>query len=227
MTEKTIIEKMTFYDVVTLIVPGALVCCAFGFPGIYCPISWLGYVAEFGVVMMIGLLLKTFGAWWSGFWFRNNTDMIREEHLKLANIGSEKMSCEFLDVLFFDPLKFISGPIMRCFYTKDNHEWDEYNSKYDVAYSQPYYEKRIDTVESHVAFLQTWFWALIACLIGHVEYVCQNICQACNVCQGCLVKEWKTSIIIAACYISVVVMIVIQKKIYKMVWEAKETKTEE
>lgn len=194
-------NKMTFYDVVTLVVPSALVCYGYN----WCPLgkinTWEGYVAEFGVLLMVGLLMKSVGAWWSGFWFRNNTDIIEQERQKVTNIGGENNACSFLDVIFFDPLKFICGPIMKCFYTKNQNELDNYYDKYEHAYSQEYYGKRIDALESHVAFLQTWIVALTVFAIEKRDYIC------------CIFVAW---------YICIIIMLAIQRKIYNMIWESRK-----
>lgn len=204
--EKPIINKMTFYDVVTLIVPSALVCYSYTWAPIGKPENVLSYVACLGVVLMIGLLLKSVGAWWGGFWFRNNTDIIRQEKIKVGNLGGENISCAFLDTLFFDPIKFLIGPIMKLFYSQDKKELYDYYHKYDIAYAQAYYSKRIEVLESHVAFLQTWIVALLVFFFEISEHKC---------------------CVIIAIYVSVILMLAIQRKIYNMIWECKDNKNGE
>lgn len=202
MTERTIINKMTFYDIVTLIVPSALVCSAYPLiPQIACSMTWVNYVAQFGMVLMIGLVMKNFGAWWSSFWFRNNTDIIEQERRRIKNIGIDPTKCRFVDVVFFDPLKYICGPIMKGFYTQDPQSLEEYYAKYETAYDQAYYGKRIDALESHVAFLQTWIWAIIICIPSEL---CHKCCK------------------ILVCYVCIIIMLYIQRKIYSMIWESKD-----
>ncbi len=201
MAEKAIIGKMTFYDVVTLVVPSALVCYKYSWSPMEQIDSWEYYIAQFGVLLMVGLLLKSVGAFWSSWWFRNNTEIIKQEREEALNIGGDPTQCRWLDIIFFDPLKFICGPLMRIFYMQDRQELSTYYDKYDIAAKQEYYNKRIEILESHVAFLQTWIVALVVFAFETKQHVC---------------------CIIVACYVCVVLMLTIQRKIYNMVWEAKE-----
>lgn len=200
--ERAITNKMTFYDIGTLIIPSALICYSYIWKPLGCISAtdiWVKHVAYFGVLLMVGLLLKSIGAFWSSFWFRNNTDVIQQEREKVTNVGGNLTKCRFVDIIVFDPLRFIIGPIMRSFYTSDQKELKEYFNKYDDAYKQAYYGKRIEILESHVAFLQTWVVALVVFLFENWDYAC---------------------CIIAACYVSIVIMLSIQRKIYNMIWEA-------
>lgn len=201
MAEKAIIGKMTFYDVVTLIVPSALVCYEYNWRPMGCVNTWEGYIAQFGVLLMVGLLLKSVGALWSSFWFRNNTDIIKQERQKVSLVGGENQSCGLLDILFFDPVKYILGPISRCFYSQDKNELDNYYDKYESAYTQEYYGKRIDAIESQVAFLQTWVVALVVYAFEKPQHIC---------------------CIVVAYYVCVVIMLALQRKIYNMIWESKK-----
>lgn len=201
MAEKAIIRKMTFYDVVTLIVPSALVCYEYNWKPMGSVNTWEGYIAQLGVLLMVGLLLKSVGALWSGFWFRNNTDIIKQERQKVTKVGGENQSCGFLDILFFDPVKYILGPITKCFYVQDKRELDNYYDKYENAYTQEYYGKRIDALESHVAFLQTWTVALVVYAFEKSKHIC---------------------CIVVAYYVCVVIMLALQRKIYNMIWESKK-----
>lgn len=199
--KKTIIAKMTFYDIVTLVVPSALVCHSYVWNPLGAVNNWVGQVAIFGLLLMVGLLLKGIGALWSSFWFRNNTDIILEEKAKATNIGGENISCGFIDIIFADPMKFILGPIMKCFYTQDSDMLHAYYDQYEIAYGQAYSGKRIEILESHVAFLQTWIIALVVLCFEKPEYLC------------CIVM---------ACYVCIIIMLSIQRKIYNMVWEVKK-----
>ena len=201
MTQNSIIGKMTFYDIVTLVVPSALVCHSYVWKPIVPVVDWIGQIATFGFLMMIGLLFKSIGSFWSSFWFRNNTDIIQEEKAKVSSIGGENLSCGIIDTIFVDPMKFILGPIMSCFYSQDKTILATYFEKYDIAYGLSYYGKRIEILESHVAFLQTWIVALVVLCFDKTEYLC---------------------CIVIACYISIVMMLSIQRKIYNMVWESKK-----
>lgn len=199
--EKSITNKMTFYDIVTLVVPSALVCYSYEWKPLGHPDNLLSKVAYFGVVLMVGLLLKSLGSFWSSFWFRNNTYIIEQEQQNVTNIGIDLTKCRLLDILFFDPMKFIVGPLMKVFYSPDRSKLNEYFSKYEGAYNDNYYGKRIEILESHVAFLQTWVMALVVFLFEKLDFAC---------------------CIIVTCYLSIVLMIAIQRKIYSMVWESKE-----
>lgn len=201
--EKTIANKMSLYDIVTLIVPSALVCYVYDFLKMECSANWIAYVTQFGVILMFGLLLKSLGAWWASCWFRNNTDIIREEEDRQFE-GNDKFSwCGVLHTWVCDPIRFIAGPFFKLcqLYTIDKAKLKEYYDKYDIAYANKYYGKRIELLESHVAFLQTWIWALVACLWS-------DICE--------------TWMIVVAIYFCVVVMSAIQRKIYNMIWECPE-----
>ncbi len=197
--EKTIINKMSFYDIVTLVVPSALVCYDYSWKPVGCVDSWEGYIAQFGVLLMVGLFLKGISALWGRLWFRNNTDIIKEERLRAKNLGGEHKVCRFLSILFFDPFMYILSPLSYLRYTEDPQEKDSYYAQYDKAYEKMYYGKRIDALESHVAFLQTWITALVIFVFEKPDYA------------GC---------ILLACYISIVLMLSIQRKIYNLIWEA-------
>ena len=203
-------NRMTFYDLVTLIVPSALVCYVWYFPNMAFPDSWIGYVAEFGFVLLLGIILKSFGAWWGSCWFRNNTDIIQEEEEK-HDEGNYKFSfCTFLHTWVCDPIRYMYGPLKKLFVPKepDKAKLDEYYKEYDEAYKDSYYVTRIEVVESHVAFLQTWTWALIVCLVGQLKcFDSQKI------------GVWTLSV---AIYFSIVLMLAIQRKIYRMVWESRK-----
>ena len=202
-------NKMTFYDLVTLIVPSALVCYVWGYRCVKFPDTWIGYVAEFGFVLLLGIALKSFGAWWGSCWFRNNTDIIKEEEEK-QDEGNYKFSfCSFLHTWLCDPIRYMFGPVIKLFIPKepDRVKLEEYNEKYDKAYKDSYYGHHIEILESHVAFLQTWAWALMVCLVGQMKYFdCQKI------------EEWMLPV---AIYLSIVLMLAIQKKIYYMIWESR------
>ena len=202
-------NKMTFYDLVTLIVPSALVCYVWGYPCVKFPDTWIGYVAEFGFVLLLGIALKSFGAWWGSCWFRNNIDIIKEEEGK-QDEGNYKFSfCSFLHTWLCDPIRYMFGPTIKLCVPKepDKAKLEEYNEKYDKAYKDSYYGHRIEILESHVAFLQTWAWALMAWLVGQMKYFhCQKM------------EGWMLPV---AIYLSIVLMLAIQRKIYYMTWESR------
>lgn len=204
----SITSKMTFYDLVTLIVPSALVCYVWGFPCVKFPDTWIGYVTEFGFVLLLGVTLKSFGAWWGSCWFRNNTDIIKEEEEK-QDEGNYKFSfCSFLHTWVCDPIRYIFGPLIKLCIPKepDKAKLEEYNEKYDKAYKDSYYGHRIEILESHVAFLQTWTWALVTCMFCNIK------CSECN-----KIDIW---LLVIGAYISIVLMLAIQRKIYYMIWES-------
>ena len=201
---------MTFYDLVTLIVPSALVCYVWGFPCVKFPDTWIGYVTEFGFVLLLGVTLKSFGAWWGSCWFRNNTDIIKEEEEK-QDEGNYKFSfCSFLHTWVCDPIRYIFGPLIKLCIPKepDKAKLEEYNEKYDEAYKDSYYGHRIEIIESHVAFLQTWAWALMICMLCNIK------CFECN-----KIDIW---LLMIGAYISIVLMLAIQRKIYYMIWESRK-----
>lgn len=207
----SVTNKMTFYDLVTLIVPSALVCYVWYFPNIAFPDSWIGYVAEFGFVLLLGIILKSFGAWWGSCWFRNNTDIIQEEEEKQEEENYKFSFCSFLHTWVCDPIRYMFGPVIKLCMPKepDKVKLDEYYKEYDKAYKDSYYVNRIEVLESHVAFLQTWAWALIVCLVGQMK--CFNNTMTINI------SIWGVGL-----YLSIVLMLAIQRKIYYMIWESRK-----
>ena len=210
MTEKAIVNKMSLYDILTLIVPSALVCCAWDFPNVLLPEGWLGYVAKFGFVLLLGLALKSFGAWWGSCWFRNNTEIIREEEEKQVEGNYKFSACTFMHTWVCDPIRYIFSPGLKLCIPEepDRSKLKEYYQQYEKAYNDSYYSKRIDILESHVAFLQTWAWALVACMLCHMK--CIN---------G---KEFGMGLLVLGFYLSIVLMLAIQRKIYYLVWESRK-----
>lgn len=207
MTERTIISKMTFYDIVTLVVPSALVCCAWGWsPFSGADMSWLSYVAQFGMLLMIGLLLKSISMWWSGLWFRNQTDMIQTVEENNANL-LENVLCTFVCA----PVRYIFSPISGWRHKQNEVELKRYYKKYDNAYNDAYSGKRIELLESHVAFLQTWSWALAVCLVGQIGKGHWAWCSS----YAWGMNGWLLGLGIYAC---IVAMVILQKKIYQVVW---------
>lgn len=209
----SIIEKMTFYDIVTLIVPSSFVCYAYKWIPLVEDGSWIVYVAHFGIIMMLGFILKGISAWWGGLWFRNNTDIIKEERGKSANIAGENKGCPILNILIFDPLKYILSFIMFFAYSEDYGEWKNYNDMYTKAYKDVYSGKRIETLESHVAFLQTWILALFISLFANFNSACM-----CN--DDIITNDWSPCILLFMCYICIVLMLYTQRTIYRLVFEA-------
>lgn len=199
---------MTFYDIVTLIVPSSLVCYAYGLLTINDGDPWFAYVAQFGLIMMFGFFLKSISNLWGKLWFRNNTDIIKQERILSQNTGGEIVSCRFLNLFIFDPLKYICCIVMYFCYSEDSHELKEYYDKYIKAYDNSYSGKRIEILESHVAFLQTWILALIICMFSNI-----NSCN-CDTKSG-----WSVCILMLLCYLCIVIMLNTQRTIYRIVFE--------
>lgn len=220
--EKTIASKMTFYDLVTLIVPSALVCYIwrdnielpfFNF-STSCPCgcismqdSWLNYIVAFGVLLFIGLIMKILASWWNGFWFRNNTDMLKPIALLYEKNIERANGCEWMKTWFCEPIQYCFSPFMKWFsiYQEDESATYEYYQRYENAFEHPYYSPRINILESHIAFLQVWLLAIVIILIHPSMHNC------------CMV-----GIGILFIYIGIRIMITIQRKIYIMVYEAKK-----
>ncbi len=198
MTENSIINRMTLYDIFTLIVPSALVFWVYDYPQAKCFDNWIGYIAFFGIILMVGLVLKTIGTWWSSLWWRNNTDIIYEEDEKRFKESNKFPFCAIMHALVCDPIKYITSPIVLLTYNRDDAKLKEYYKQYNKAYENSYYCKRIEILESHVAFLQTWIWALVAIMFQSKTYF------------------W---CILGIIYICLVTMLAIQRKIYNMVLE--------
>lgn len=207
MNGNTIINKMSLYDIVTLIVPSSLVCWAYCYPSIEDFTGWVSNIALLGIIITIGLVLKHFGAWWASCWFRNNTEMIQEEEEKQQE--EHKFSaCAFLHTWVCDPIRFIFGPAIKLCHPqeKDQAKLKKYYSAYDKAYNDAYYCKRIEILESHVAFLQTWIWAIVVCMFAYL--MPENALLNVNI--------W---VLVGAVYLSIVIMCTIQRKIYNLIWE--------
>lgn len=215
MAAKTIINKMTFYDIVTLVIPSATMCYTHNWIPISCSDSWVFYIVQFGIIMMFGFILKAISSWWGKLWFRNNTDIIKQERQRMENVGEGDRSCRFLDILVFDPLKYICSIIMFFCYSEDSHELKEYYDKYDIAYERLYSGKRIDILESHVAFLQTWIFALIISMFGDVSkmYPCQEHFHF-----------WTPCALLLLGYICIIIMLSTQRNIYRIVFENSKEK---
>lgn len=207
-------NKMTFYDIVTLIMPSAWVCYSYDWLKETGKEDWIGYIALFGVLLMLGLFLKAICAWWNGLWFRNNTGIIKQERMRAYGIGGEYGACRWLDILFFDPAKYIVCSLFAFSFPREQKDLLDYYDQYEIAEKDIYYGKRIEILESHVAFLQTWIWALIISLPAYFPCCC-----GCSCCKNHL--DLNIGIIVLACYGCITTMGSIQRKIYKMVWEAK------
>ncbi len=208
---------MTFYDIVTLIVPGALVLCANGWFPFIKDVSWLSYIALFGVILTIGLALKSLSIWWSGLWFRNNANMIQ-----IAKDANQDKLLDFACTFFCGPIMYVFSPFSsKWFLKKDENLLKLYYDKYEIAYNNEYSGKRIELLECQVAFLQSWSWAICACLISLIF----------NKCRFLMFKQiqisldwWALLIVIYAC---IVAMFILQKKIYRVVWDTIEPKNVE
>lgn len=214
---KTILEKMTFYDIVTLLVPGVLVCCAWNWTIFSLPdkIWWGTYIAQFGLILMIGLLLKSFNILWNSFWFRNNTRI-----LLIVSNGETNLFKEVLCDLFCGPLLYLLSPLtgLICvlFCKQDEGLLNRYYGEYNKAYYNAYSGQRIELLESQVAFLQNWSWALVFCLLGRIGKI--NDWGWCNKYDWGL-EWWNLALGI---YVCIVAMFILQKKIYQVVWDNME-----
>lgn len=197
---------MTFYDIVTLIVPSAILCCSNGWLPFNSEPSWIEYVALFGFVLMIGLILKGISVAWNAIWFRNSTKMIFEAE-NGTNIFKD-LACAFICGSF----AYVFSIVFYFIDKKDNELLERYYDKYEIAYNNKYSGKRIELLEAQVAFLQSMIWALIFCLVGGIlfEHHCPIVRSF-----SCPIEWWGTLILIYAC---IVTMIILQKKIYNVVW---------
>lgn len=205
---------MTFYDIVTLLVPGVLVCCAWNWTIFSHPdkIWWGTYIAQFGLILMIGLLLKSVNVLWSEWWFRNNTDILLITLNGETNLLKE-LSCDLICGPLLYIISPISGLIHRLYRNPDEGLLDLYYNKYNSAYYNEYSGKRIEMLESQVAFLQTWSWALAFCMVGKIGKMhswgwCDNYEWG--------IDWWILAIGIYAC---IVAIFILQKKIYQVVWD--------
>lgn len=205
---------MTFYDIVTLIVPGALVLCANGWFPFINGVSWLSYIALFGTILTLGLVLKSLSIWWSGLWFRNNINMIQ-----IAKDNDPDKLLDFACTFFCGPIMYVISPFSaKWFLEKDENLIKLYYDKYEIAYNNTYSGKRIELLECQVAFLQSWSWALGACLITWIF----------NKCEFLMFKHIQISIdwwgLLIAIYACIVAMFILQKKIYRVVWDTIDSK---
>lgn len=212
MTEGTIISKMTFYDIVTLIVPSAILCCSNGWLPFKEEPSWVGYVALLGVVLMVGLILKGISIAWNAIWFRNSSKMIFDAEND-TNVF-KNIACAFL----CGPLAYVLSLGSHFLDKKDEGLLDRYYDQYEKAYNNKYSGKRIELLEAQVAFLQSMIWALVFCLVGIFLHDPLH-CPIVKVCL-CPFEWWVILILIYAC---IVTMIILQKKVYKVVFESKGT----
>lgn len=220
--EKTVASKMTFYDLVTLIVPSALVCYiwrdTFALPFLVTTSScscgctsvgnyWLNYLVAFGILLFIGLVFKMVASWWNNLWFRNNTDMIKPIADRHLHGIARADSCVWMKTWFCEPIQYCFSPIMKWFniYQEDKSAINKYYKAYEYAFEHPYYSPRINILESHIAFLQVWLLTIVIILIHPSMHHCSMV-----------------GIVILSIYIGIYIMITLQKKIYNMVYESLE-----
>ena len=218
--ETTIASKMTFYDLVTLIVPSALVgyiwrgklaaLCTYSVSTCPCGCTsiennWLNYLVAFGGLLFIGMIMKLLASWWNGLWFRNNTDMLKPISLWHERGIERADSCVWMKTWFCEPIQYCFSPLMKWFgvYQEDKSIIYDYYNKYENAFEHPYYSQRINILESHIAFLQVWLLAIVLILVHPSMRNC------------CMVGIGTLSI-----YIGIRMMISLQKKIYNMVYES-------
>lgn len=136
--EKTIANKMTLYDLLTLIIPGSIAMVVM-YSGL-CPwikgfdFLWIVYIAIFGIMFLIGLLLKN--------WALNKNKEIFDQNLQDIQETYDKFA-----VATF-------------------HDLDSENITYD-DYCQDYYyavdnneKSKIAILESQVAFMRTMCYTL-------------------------------------------------------------------
>ena len=218
--QKTIVNKMTFYDVVTLIVPSAWLSYAFHWTTLSEATSnnWITYIALFGWLLILGLILKNIAMFWNSMWFRNNTDIICEEIRNIDNPNEKSFICKFVQLFILDPINIFIKPFTaHKSYRQNQQLLKEYYNAYDSAYRDEYYGKRIEILESHAAFVQTWSFALIISIFG-----CYGECCFCHCC--CLLEpSIKLKFIISACfYLCLAVLSIIQRKIYNLVWDSRK-----
>ena len=212
--EKTIANKMSLYDVVTLIVPSALVCALYQCPLVQDEGNWITYVVPFGFVLMVGILLKSISIGWNGLWFRNNTDMIRQVQ-DTPSFTWKSCLCTFICA----PVKYIFSCVAAYFYEPDKLELNEYYRKYNIAYNDSYSGKRIEFLETQIAFLQVWMGAMTVCLIGEVSHWLKW-----NWLNGYYNHEMLNGkYVCIAIYVCMVAMFILQKKLYRVVHETVET----
>ena len=212
--EKTIANKMSLYDMLTLIVPSALVFFLYQCPKMQDKECWITYLVQFGFVLMIGILLKSLSVGWNGLWFRNNTDMIRQAQ-DTPSSPFKSALCTFICA----PIKYSFSYVAAIFYKQDEMELKEYYRKYNIAYNDSYCGKRIEFLESQIAFLQVWMGAMTVCLIGEWSHLCKW-----NWLNGYYNHEiLDGKYVCIAIYVSMVAMFILQKKLYRLVHETVET----
>jgi len=155
-------EKGTFYDLVSLVVPGALILtvCLFADSCFCCKIlptgadtNWIVEVSLFGIVLLLGFVCKLIASViWKGK--RNDIEEINTEYRKYKK---EKDSL----------------PDDKTITELDTPEY--FKRYYYVAKNT--YNKNIPILESHIAFFQNWIVAaVISFVLIPILYCCSFCC---------------------------------------------------
>ena len=155
--DKTIVNRMSLYDILTLIIPGSMLVAVIyigAYPWIKdIDFSWIINLALFGVMFLIGLILKTWALEQDKKKFDQNMDAIREKYADFAKDTNHEINCE-------------------------KKTWDEYCSDYYFAVEK-YSHSKIAILEAQVAFLRTIRYTmsvlsilcLLICLTHTVAFV--------------------------------------------------------
>lgn len=155
-------EKGTFYDLVSLVVPGVLILtvCLFADSCFCCKIlptgadtNWIVEVSLFGIVLLLGFVCKLIASViWKGK--RNDIEEINTEYRKYKK---EKDSL----------------PDDKTITELDTPEY--FKRYYYVAKNT--YNKNIPILESHIAFFQNWIVAaVISFVLIPILYCCSFCC---------------------------------------------------
>lgn len=144
-----IVNKMSLYDLLTLIIPGSMVVAVL-YAGINpwikgMDLSWIFNVAIFGVMYLFGLLIKNFALRLNNDDFECNEDAIRDAYIKFAKETHQSLDAKKLNY---------------------NDYCDDY---YYALKANP--SSKVAILEGQVAFLRTIRYTLLA-----VAIICVGNC---------------------------------------------------
>ena len=158
-----IVNKMSLYDLLTLIIPGSMVVAVLyvgAFPWIKAfSFSWIVSLAIFGAMYLLGLLLKNWSLQKDSSIFDKNMEEIQTEYSKFAEYTNHKMG-------------------------RKKMTYDDYCADYYYAVSH-HSNTKVPILETQIAFLRTMQYSMIVLfglfLTFSIAYlvimICTFICQ--------------------------------------------------
>lgn len=154
-----IVNKMSLYDLLTLIIPGSMVVAVLyvgAFPWIKAfSFSWIVSLAIFGAMYFIGLLLKNWSLQKDSSIFDKNIEEIQTEYSKFAEYTNHKMG-------------------------RKKMTYDDYCADYYYAVSH-YSKTKVPILEAQIAFLRTMQYSMIVLFYISMTFFVINVGHQCMV----------------------------------------------